>query len=122
MVSSKGMKVIIMFSMLSRAAPHVRPVVSEFGSAFFELLGNTAKVGTAMGVVAGSTLAPVMTLKELENIDPLTPTPEMATRALAVAANTIGAGAAIGFFVGTAPVSLPVKYAIDHYLDSNKPK
>lgn len=106
-----------MLSMLFRAAP----VVSEFSGAFFNVLCKTTKIGTTIGVVVGSTLSPIATINELQNIEPSTPAPEVVTQALSVASKTIVRAAAIGFYVGAAPISIPIKCAVDHYWNSHKP-
>jgi hypothetical protein len=103
--------------MLSRAAP----VVSKFNGAFFNVLCKTTITGTGLGVVVGSTLSPIAAIKVLESAAPSTPASEVATKAMAAAGKTIVGAAAIGFYVGTAPVSIPIKCAVDHYLNSHKP-
>lgn len=100
-----------MFSVLSKTAP----LVSEFGGAFFRLLGNTAKTGTAIGVVAGAALAPAAALNACENSSPNESPNEVAVKASTAAVKTMLTTTAIGFYVGTAPVSVPVKCLIDHY-------
>mgnify|MGYP000013368048 CR=1 FL=1 len=104
-----------MLSMLARSAP----VVSEFGGAFLKIVGQTAKLGTGMGIGAGTVLAPIAAIDAAANSSPEEKPVETAKKATKAYVSTMAKTTAIGFYVGTAPISIPAKMAYDHLTENH---
>lgn len=96
-----------------------RPVVSEFAGAFVRIMGQTAKLGTGMGIGAGTVLAPIAAMDAAANSSPEEKPAETAKKATKAYVSTMAQTTAIGFYVGTAPISVPVKMAYDHLTETH---
>lgn len=91
------------------------------GRTFFKLLSSTAKLGTGIGVVAGAAMAPSAAIKACENSLSTESRTDIAKKATIAAGRTMLATTTIGFYVGTAPVSIPARYAYEQYQNKMKP-